>query len=478
MVAESHPAAGDAEQAISPALRRGLQQCYDRATRLMQEEKYDFEYAFTMFRECVTKDPGNLVYLDAFFENLRRKYKNNKRGSLLSFGGKGPFKKALARHDWGQVLKLGPDILKANPWDVATLRGMAEACAASGYTEAELRYLRTALEPKPNDAAVNRHCAATLTRLGQYDQAIACWHRVDEAKKGGDVEAQKMISELQIEKTQQRLGRGKEDGQAGVKRQAGAPREEEPPPVEPPRREIPLTARQQLEQAIVINPSDLESYFALAQLHADEHRLGEAVHVLHKALAATGNDVQVQERVEDFEILRKRHQLAIAEQRAESQPSDESQQLVGDLRHDLNRYELDVFHRRAQRYPAELELRFQLGLRLKRVENLREAIKCFEAAAELPQRRAGSSLEMGECLQRHKEYGKALECYLRAVEQAEEAEQMELRKLALYRAGVLAAGLKNVETAEQQLSRLCEIDADYKDAATRLDKVRKMSHKK
>ena len=102
-----------------------------------------------------------------------------------------------------------------------------------------------------------------------------------------------------------------------------------------------------MEQTIVNSPTDIDSYLELAQLHIDEDRLGEATHVLSKALAASGNSLKIQERLEDVEILRKRQQLTIAERRAESEDIPPNHELVARLRDDLNRMELEVFDRRA-----------------------------------------------------------------------------------------------------------------------------------
>ncbi len=473
MVSESKPpnAHNTEPSAMTPHLRRRLHECFEHAGKLMKQEAYDYDYAHTMLGECVSRDPGNVVYLEAMFENLRRKYKNNKRGALLNFGGKGAFKKAHARQQWDDVLKTGPAILKSNPWDTATLRALAEGCAALGHLETELRYLRFALERNPNDVDVNRHCAKSLTRQGYYDQAIACWHRVDEARRG-DAEAQKMMSELQIEKTQVGLGKGRERVQDERDRAEPAGASE----AEPPRREIRLTPRQEMEQAIVNNPTDVDAYLELTQLHLEQDHLGDAQHLLQKGLSATGGDIRIQHRLEDVEVLRKKRHLAIAQQQAAKSPGEETQQLVHDLQGDLNRFELDIYAARSARYPKDLELLFQLGLRQKAMDNLPEAVKCFMAAAELPERRAHAVLELGECLQRQKQYSKALECYLRGLDRAERAEQAELVKLALYRAGVLSAGLKDHGSAIDLLDRLVKLDPDYKDGVARLDKIRQMGH--
>jgi len=461
----------DEPQAITPHLRRRLHECYEHASQLMKQESYNFDYAHTMFGECVSRDPGNLVYLEALFENLRRKYNNNKKGALLNFGGKGAFKKALAKKAWSEVIRLGPDVLKLNPWNPKPLRGLAEACAALGHTEAELRYLRFALERNTNDVDVNRHCAKSLTRQGYYDQAIACWHRVDEATRG-DAEAQKMMSELQIEKTHAGLGKSRA---AATPDAEGT--DESDAETTKPRREIQLTPRQQMEQALANSPTDVDGYLQLTQFHLDENHLGEALLLLRKGLSATGGDIRIQYRLEDVEILKKKQQVTIAEQQAAKESNEQSQQLVLDLQHDLNRFELDVFAARSARYPQDLEYKFQLGLRLKRVENYVEAVNCFMAAAELPDRRAIAVLELGECLQRQKQYSKALECYLRGLDQAEKAEKPDLIKLALYRAGLLSAGLKDTLAAIELLTRLVELDPKYKDAAARLDKIRQMDDK-
>jgi hypothetical protein len=43
--------------------------------------------------------------------------------------------------------------------------------------------------------------------------------------------------------------------------------------------------------------------------------------------------------------------------------------------------------------------------------------------------------------------------------------------------GLLAEGLKHLEMAERGLAELVALDPQYKDAATRLDKLRTIRHK-
>ncbi len=478
---------GADEEAISPALRRRLQQCYEHGVKLASADKCDHDYVNAMFAECVAHDPGNLVYVEAFLDNLQKKYNNNKRGARFKFGGKGAFKKAVSKKDWREVLRLGPDVLKSNPWDVPALRSMAQACEELGLNEVELRYLKNALDANPKNVEVNRHCGRSLARMGQFDQAIACWHRVEELRKG-DKEAAKMISDLSVEKAREQAGMGpsrpigaSRAKSAAAKRAAeasAAPEAtEEAAESQTPaaRREIPLTRRQQLERAIADNPESVENYLELAELFADEDRHGDAERTLTKALEASGGDLKVRERLEDAQVARARHQLAIAEKRAGVEKTDDANALAERLRDDLNRREIELLAARSQRYPDDLRLCYELGLRLKRAGNYAEAVRQLQEARKVADLKAVATVEMGECLQHLKQFAKAMQYYTRAAELADN--EPDCKRLALYRAGVLATGLRELDVAERHLRELEAIDPDYKDLPARLDKLQTIRDK-
>ena len=90
------------------------------------------------------------------------------RGARLKLGGKGPFRKASAARDWKQVFKLGPEVLKTNPWDVPTLRTMAEACAEHGHSQTELRYLKEMVALRDQ---FEREGDAGVLKVGMCDDA-------------------------------------------------------------------------------------------------------------------------------------------------------------------------------------------------------------------------------------------------------------------------------------------------------------------
>ena len=175
----------------------------------MAGENYD--YATVLFSQCVLGDPENKAYVQGFLGNLQRKYGNNKKGATLAqfkeFGARTAMKKALAQSHWEDVLKHGLAVLKINPWDVATLTAMASAAegivplyGGAEFSECQMLYLKTALEANSKDPEVNRLCGIALGKRRQFDQAIACWHRVEQARPD-DEEPKRAIAGLAVEKT-------------------------------------------------------------------------------------------------------------------------------------------------------------------------------------------------------------------------------------------------------------------------------------
>jgi tetratricopeptide (TPR) repeat protein len=161
----------------------------------------------------------------------------------------------------------------------------------------------------------------------------------------------------------------------------------------------------------------------------------------------------------------------IAEQRQVASNTAENRETVEKLKRSQLRQELEIFGARASRYPENLTWKYELALRLKAAGKFPEAIRHFQEALKDVRRKGAISLELGECFQSIKQYPLAMQNYQAAVEALTDREA-DLRKRALYRAGVLAEGLKDLDAAQKYLSALAGLDYGYRDVAARLDKLR------
>jgi tetratricopeptide (TPR) repeat protein len=342
--------------------------------------------------------------------------------------------------------------------------------------------LRAALDVGPKDVTVNRRAAATLQRMGQFDQAIACWHRVELAKPG-DEEAQRQISQLSVEKTIHQggydpsaLGIAPKPG-AGAARPASVARLSRGAPAHDPDEDLdapPLPPEERYKAAIAADPANVDKYFRLADVYVNEQRLDEAQQVLVRAgEAAGGGNLDVRDRLEDLQLRRAARAAAQAQRNFEQADTPENKALLDRTRAHANQVELEVYATRVDREPNNPRLQFELGLRLKKAGKSKEAITAFQAARTDPKRKALVLVELGECFQKIEQYKLALSHYEQALEACEPTD-VDAKKLALYRAGVLATGLRELDRAERHLSTLAGMEFGYRDVADRLDKLTRL----
>jgi len=461
---------GKGRMPLSPAVRQRLQACFQHGSKSAATGQFD--YATEMFLQCVKGDPGNLIYAQNFLGNLQKKYNNNKTGAgklaqVKLAGTRAALKKAVLRKEWELVLQHGWELLKANPWDASALADMATACGALGYDECEVAYLRAALEGDLKDPEINRRLGRALAAQGQFDQAIACWMRVKQANPQ-DQEADRAIHNLTVQRTITKGGyeEAESSTEVMVDRDAQAERLG--------LGGAKLTPEQQLEKAIKKNPAEVSNYLELAELHIKNERFREAIQVLEKALQVGGGDINIRERREDVELQLARQQLAVAEQRAREEQTPEAQALAQQFKTELNHKEIEIYRHRCERYPSHLGFRFELAVRLQRARQYTEAIKAYQEARGDLKRKGHVLLNLGICFESIKQYRLALQHYEEAITELQERDQ-DHRKLALYRAGVLAMDrLKELDLADRHLSALAGLDFGFRDVAERLDKLAKM----
>jgi tetratricopeptide (TPR) repeat protein len=289
--------------------RHCWESCYQHGWRLMHIEK-NYEYAHSLFTECVVHDPANLSYVETLLQNLRLIHPSPNRHSLFGARTGRTLKQAVGNGDFVKAFQIGIELLKADPWDTATLRAMADACSQLHFNDVELVYLKQALDGNPKDIEVNRHCARSLARMGQFDQAIACWHRI-EVQHPGDKEPSKMISLLQEEKQKYPHRRPPiaEKPRAATKPQVTTREsiEEATAPT--------LSPRQILEQAISAEPQKVSNYLDFAELLADAEKFSDAEKVLLRGIAACGEHDGLIGKLTQIQMLRADHERAIDEAR-------------------------------------------------------------------------------------------------------------------------------------------------------------------
>ncbi|QDU87608.1 Tetratricopeptide repeat protein [Pirellulimonas nuda] len=461
---------------LTLAVRQRLQQVFERGRA--SQQRGDSEYAHQLYSECVVEDPGNLVYAQQMRSNLGAYTGAGRRGmlgGLRSRSAPSAMLKAITRGAWREAFTLGCAALSKNPGDLATLLAMADACGQLDRRECQLFYLRWALDIDAKDVEVNRQAGIALEQVGQFEQAISCWQRVQH-QKPGDEESAKAMSRLSVEHAIKRGGYNADllQGAADVE---ARPAVRVSDLAQSDGKGDSVSAGDEavrLQAAIDADPADPEAYLQLADVYASAGRLEKASKLLTEALSATGGgDLRVREKWEDVELCRVHAQVKVADRRAAEEATPEAKHLARQMLAQATQAELEIFAARADRHPADPRPQIELAVRFKKLGKHREAIPYFQKARGDRKRAAEVQLHLGECFQHIEQYKLALASYTAGLEACDPASE-DLYKLLLYRAGVLASGMREFERAEKCLTDLAAIDFGYRDVGDRLDKLARM----
>jgi tetratricopeptide (TPR) repeat protein len=453
---------------LSPVQKKRLQQCFERAGKVMAQESYDYNYVAELLTTCVLGDPSNEAYSVAFVENLQKRYKNNRKGAPLAGfkegGARKAIKKAEAAGQWDEMLKNGLQVLKVNPWDVHTLRALGTAAKNSGDFLSEMRWLKFALEANAKDVETNIQCAKALAERSQFDQAIACWHRVEQLRPDDD-EPQRAISELTVRKTMARGGYEEDKKKPTAPKAAAAQAAAE---AETAKAEA-EAEEHSLRRKILKDPKNMANHFELAEALRNKGRFADAEEVYSKAYEVSGHDPEVRERWIDVQLQRARAETVDARNRRKDSP--EAEQEYRRLHKDLNDKEMQRAKFLCDRYPNNLRFKYDLALVYRLMGKYGEAIKEFQAARNDPRCKGLCLLGMGQCFQAIKQGRLAMQHFELAVQEIPDRDA-DNKKEALYLAAKMAMDeLKDSKLAEKHLSVLAGIDFSYKDVADLLAKI-------
>ena len=444
---------------ISQAKRRRLQQLFEHGTLQFNQANHD--YAGELLLQCVVGDPGNVLYVQKYLDNLKKKYNNNKKGNPMAFlsgrGPKGAAKKALTKSDFAGAIKSGCEALQWNPWDADVLVTLATATGQLGFTDSPLAYLKVALEGSPKDPGINKVCAVELEKLGRITEAYQCWRRIIEARPNDD-EAERNMARLSVARTINESGYTAAGTASATKKvvsktESGA--------------SVEMTHEQFLEQKIRQHPRDPEPYLELGEIYTQNENFEKAVDILTRAYSSCGDVSGIRDRLEDVEIRLMRQKLVKVEKK-DGRASDAWKQ----LRHELNLKELEIWKNRCERYPNNLSFKYDLGLRFQMQKLYQEAIQQFQQAKKEPRRHGICCLALGQCFQEIKQYRLALSNYEEAIEVIPDRDA-DNKKKAYYLAGKLSLALKEFTLAEKFLASLADMDFSYRDVSYMLAKLDK-----
>ena len=467
----------------TPDQRRIAAGQFERANQVIATGHYD--YGIQLLLNCCRLDPANLIYRQLLRRTEKTKYKNNMRGGWLAWLRTWPAKlrlKAAQRvRDYLKVLEYGERVLVRNPWDTGTQLAMARAAEVLGLFDLAAWTLEQARQKSPRDVAINRALAQLYERSGNFTQAIQLWdliHRTDP----NDEEAAKKIKDLSARDTIVR-GHSEEVVGGGPRPRTAGARDTKKDDDEDSTRELseagPDAALRlpetidpvalPLRERIQADPTNAEAYLQLAAFYRRAGQLDQARQVLEFGLGPTGNRFELLMELIDLQIEPFRRNLALTEEKLQAHPDNEELRRIRvRLLKEINTRELEMYRQKADRQPAEMSHRFELGLRLLRAGQIDEAIRELQLARSDMRLKWRSLLYLGYCFKARNNWRLAERNFEEALQNLPIGETAA-RKEILFQLAQGAADAGDLNRAVEMGLELANLDFAYRDIGRLLD---------
>lgn len=455
--------------------RRAAAGQFDRANQVIA--RGNFDYGIQLLVDCCKLDPANALYRKTLRATQKVRHKQT-RGSMFAAvataTAKLRLKKAIHAGDYQRVLDLGEEILSVNPWDVSTQMAVGQAFAAFSQFELAAWCLEQAYQKAPEDLKVRRSLARMYEKVGNFTHANVLWAMIRKADPT-DEEAQRKVTDLAASETISK-GKYEEVVQTGTHALDETQREARPLRFGDSGEHATLASKDrgtrevdQLEAKIAAEPREVGHYLSLAGLYRKLDRWDDVRSVLDRGVKATGNTFELIIEQMDAAIQPFRANLQVTETKLQTQPNDpELKTLRTQLLKEINSRELEIFRRKADRYPTDMSFRLEIGIRLLHANQIDEAIQELQAARTDPRLHWKALLYLGFCFKMRKNWRLAQRNFEDALKGLPAGENTR-RKELLYQLATGCADADDLSSAIEWAYELANEDFNYKNIGLLID---------
>jgi tetratricopeptide (TPR) repeat protein len=230
-----------------------------------------------------------------------------------------------------------------------------------------------------------------------------------------------------------------------------------------------LKSESKLHEKLATEPSEPQAYLDLAASLRKAGKTDEALELLNKGLSASGQHYELQMAIAELEIEPFRKDLHHTEERLKTRAEDEELRLHrARLMKEINTREMDLFRRKADRHPAELNHRLELGVRLLRAGQVDEAIAELQNARKDERLQGKAALYLGHGFKARNNWRLAERNFEEALQKLPPSDE-STRKDVLYQLATGAAAAGDLGKAVDLAHELANLDFAYRNVNRLLD---------
>lgn len=451
-------------------IARPLRDQYEKGKAALDRKNYD--YAIAIFTGVLDQEP-------AFFDcrQLLRVCQHKKTEG----GGSGFFKKMVSgasssplfakghvtlRSDPLEALKIAEQILNSNPTSGQGHKLLADAALAADFPKTAILSLEILVKNSPKDQSLQKDLGRAYAQTGQPDKAEKIFAELVRLNPGDtrlmeelkDASARKTLAEGGYDSLSE--GKGSYRDILKDKDQAVALEQENRQVKD---NDVATRLLKEKEAQLVNEPKNIKLLRTIGELYTQKKEWDRALEAYHRIIASEGaGDPALQKTI--AEITTRKHDQAIAQ--LDPQGADYAEQSAR-LKTERDNYVLTECKERAEKYPSDLLIRFELGQLLFQTGKIGEAIQELQKAQNNPNRRIQSLTLLGQCFARRNMNDLAAKTLEKAI--AEKVVFDDEKKEIIYALGTVLEKTGKAAEAIEQFKLIYEVDAGFKDVSKKVD---------
>jgi tetratricopeptide (TPR) repeat protein len=450
-------------------LTRDLRVVFTRGHDALQRDNFD--YAIDLFNQVLAREPG--LY------ECRRELRT---AQLRKAGGGGGFMKKMwnsasssplvakgeveLRRDPAGALAIAEQILNGDPNNSSAHRLIVKAAAALEMPRTAVLSLEILYRNSPKDKEIAIQLAKALAGIGEVKRAEKILTNLQEFMPTDNDLAQ-ALKDMSARNTMDEGGYDTLADGGGSYRDI-LKNKEEAASLEQEHRvekseDITEKLIKEYETRLRTEANNLKLVRSLAEMYAQQKEFDKAMAYYERLKTSDmGNDASLHQSIAQTVIRKYEHQISHLDATAPDYPEK-----VAVLEAEKQAYQLAECQKRVERFPTDLQFRFELGQLYFQAGKISEAIAEFQKSQNNPHRRVASLNYLAQCFAKRKMYDMAARTLQNAIKEKPVLD--EEKKELIYNLGSVLESMGKKEEAIEQFKIIYEVDIGYKDVAAKVE---------
>src|SRR5213078_1924218 len=450
------------------AVARPLREQHEKGLAALQRKNLD--YAVAIFGQVLQKEPGFYACREALRATQSKKT-GGKSGFLKKMFGAASSSPLLAK---GQIalrtnpveaINIAAQLLNSDPSNIAAHKLLAAAALAAALPRTAALSLEIAFKISP-DREVALKLGRALASAGISEKAERILSELASTFPN-DPEIARVLKNVSAKRTLSEGGYEALEGGTGSYRDILKDKEQAVS-LEQEKRAVKtedMAARllAECEARIAQEPGNLRLLRSAAELCTQQNQFEKALEYYRRITATEGDaDPSLERAVAATTVRKFEHALS----RLDPNAPDFAEQSAR-IQAERQSYELEECRQRAEKYPNDLQIRFDLGELYFKTGKISEAISEFQKAQNNPHRRIQAMGYLGQCFARRSMNDLAARTLQNAIK--EKLTFDDEKKELIYALGCVLEKTGKKEEAIEQFKLIYETDIGYKDVAAKVD---------